>query len=141
MVAYGFSVAIFLMLAIVSRFTGRATASQFLVALLAHAAIFPLFATLGNVVSVLFAAPMRGARLRGVRGGGALGARLASMALLAGLAWAPYAIGLAKNLDFIALYAGELLVMAVAYGGLLGFGAQLIESRREQLLAALAKED
>ena len=141
LVAYGFSLAIFLLLAMVSRFTGRATPSQFLVALLAHAAIFPLFATLGIVVSVLFAAPMRGARLRGVRGGGALGARLAAMGLLAGLAWAPYAVGLARSLDFIALYAGELLVMVVVYGGLLGFGAQLIEDRREPLLAALAKED
>jgi hypothetical protein len=31
--------------------------------------------------------------------------------------------------------------MAVVYGGLLAFGTRLIESRRETLLAALAKDE
>ena len=76
-----------------------------------------------------------------MRGAGPIGARLLAMAILAGAAWAPYALASLLGLPLFAAYAGELLAMAVAYGGLLAFGAHLFESRRETLLAALGKDE
>ena len=140
-VAYGFSLAILSLLAAVAWTSARVTFAQVLVALLAHAAIFPLLATFGNVVSVLFPMPVRGARLRRVRGAGPIGARLAALAMLAAAAWAPYWIALAIGLPLFAAYAGALLAMSTAYLGLLGFCAHLFESRREPLLAALSRDE
>jgi hypothetical protein len=140
-VAYCFSLAIFLLLAAVAAFSARVTAGQVLVGLLAHGATFPLLATYGNATSVLFPLPVRGARLRRVRGAGPIGARLVAMAMLGGAAWAPYALASLLGLPVVVAYGGELLAMAVVYGGLLAFGTRLIESRRETLLAALAKDE
>ncbi len=131
-VAYGFSAAIYLLLAIVAWTSARVTGGQVLVGLLAHAAIFPLLVAYGNVASVYFPMPVRGARLRRVRGAGPVGARMIALGLLAGAAWAPY---------WIAQVAGLRLFAAYAYLGLLGFCAHLLESRREPLLAALAKDE
>ena len=140
-VAYCFSALIYLLLAAVAWSSARVTTGQVLVGLLAHAAIFPLLATLGNVLSVLFPMPVRGARLRRVRGAGPVGARLLALLLLAGAAWAPYLIAQALGLALFAAYAGALLAMSAAYLGLLGFAAHLLDTRRESLLAALAKDE
>jgi hypothetical protein len=140
-VAWCFSTAIFLLLAGVAWSSTPVTGSQVLVGLLAHAAIFPLLATFGNAVSVLFPMPVRGARLRRVRGGGPIGARIAAMALLAGAAWAPYWLSQALGLRLAAAYGGALLAMSAAYLGLLGAGAELLSDRREQLLQALARDE
>jgi hypothetical protein len=140
-VAYCFSLAIFLLLALVAALSAHVTAGQILVGLLAHAATFPLLATLGNATSVLFPFPVRGARLRRVRGAGPIGARLLAMAMLAGAAWAPYALAKLTGLPLFVAYCGELLAMAIAYGGLLAFGVHLLESRRESLVAALSRDE
>jgi hypothetical protein len=140
-VAYLFSLAIFLLLALVAAIGSHLTPGQFLVGMLAHAAIFPLLATFGNAISVLYPVPVRGARLRRVRGAGPIGARVMAMGLLAGAAWAPYAIARALGLHLYAAYAGELIALAIAYPALLGAAARLTESRREALLGALARDE
>jgi hypothetical protein len=140
-VAYLFSLAMFLLLALVAAVSAQLTAGQFLVGLLAHAAVFPLLATFGNAISVYFPVPVRGARLRRVRGTGPIGARLAAMLLLAGAAWAPYAITQATGQHLYAAYAGELIALVVAYPALLGAAARLAERRREPLLGALARDE
>jgi hypothetical protein len=140
-VAYCFSLAIFLLLAAVAAFSAHVSAGQIAVGLLAHAATFPLLATFGNATSVFFPFPVRGARLRRVRGAGPIGARLLAMAILAGAAWAPYALAKLLGLPLFAAYGGELLAMAIAYGGLLAFAAHLLDSRREPLLAALSRDE
>jgi hypothetical protein len=140
-VAYLFSLAIFLLLALVAALGSHLAPGQFLVGVLAHAAIFPLLATFGNAISVLYPVPVRGARLRRVRGAGPIGARVTAMALLAGAAWAPYAIAQAIGIHLYAAYAGELLALLIAYPALLGAAARLAESRREALLAALARDE
>ena len=140
-VAYCFSLAIFALLAGVAAASSRVTPMQVAVGALAHAAIFPLLATLGNVTSVLFPVPVRGARLRRVRGAGPVGARLLALAFLAAAAWAPYLLSQWLGLPLLVAYAGELLAMAMVYGGLLGFAAHLLESRREPLLASLARDE
>ena len=140
-VAYCFSVAIFALLATVAWFSSRVTPSQVAIGFLAHAAIFPLLATYGNISSAYFPTPVRGARLRRVRGAGPIGARFFAMAMLAGAAWAPYWIAQVLGLRLGAAYLGELITMAVVYGGLLSFGAHMLEARRETLLAALARDE
>jgi hypothetical protein len=45
------------------------------------------------------------------------------------------------GLPLLVPYAGELMAMAMVYGGLLGFAAHLLESRREPLLASLARDE
>lgn len=140
-VAYLFSLAIFLLLALVAAIGSTVSPGQFLVGLLAHAAIFPLFAAFGNAISVLYPVPVRGARLRRIRGAGPIGARVTAMALLAGAAWAPYAIAGALGLHLYAAYAGELVALGIAYPALLGAGARLVEARREPLLGALARDE
>src|SRR5262249_22981127 len=75
-VAYLFSLAIFLLLARGPAVGSNLEAGQLLVGLLAHAALSPLLAIFGNGVSVWFPVPVRGARLRRVRGAGPIGARL-----------------------------------------------------------------
>jgi hypothetical protein len=141
-VAYSFSAAIYLLLAIVALTSARVTVAQVLLGLLAHAAIFPLLATYGNVASVLYPMPVRGVRgLRRVRGAGPIGARLTALGLLAAAAWAPYVIAGAVGLPLFAAYCGALIAMAAAYLGLLGFCAHLLDSRREILLAALARDE
>ena len=141
-VAYSFSAAIFLLLAAVALTSGRVSLGQFLVGLLAHAAVFPLLITYGNVVSVLFPMPVRGTRgLRRVRGAGPIGARIVALLLLAGAAWAPYAIALFTGLHLFVAYLGALVAMSFAYLGLLGFCAHLLWSRRESLLSALQRDE
>lgn len=140
-VAYCFSAAIFLLLALVAWTSARVTPEQVLIGLLAHAAIFPLLATFGNAVSVFFPVPVRGARLRRVRGTGPIGARFVAMGLLAAAAWAPDALAHALGLRLVAAYGGELLSLAVAWLALLGAGARLIAARREPLLAALTRDE
>src|SRR5207253_9125885 len=140
-VAWLFSLAIFLLLAIVAALGTQVTAGQVLVGVLAHTAVFPLLATFGNVVSVLFPVPVHGARLRRIRGAGPVGARFAAMFLLAGAAWAPYAIAQALGMPVPAAYAGELLALLLAYPALLGLASQLAERRREALLGALARDE
>jgi hypothetical protein len=140
-VAYCFSLAIFALLAGVAAASARVTPMQVAVGALAHAAIFPLLATMGNVASVLFPVPVRGARLRRVRGAGPVGARLLALAFLAAAAWAPYLLSQWLGLPLLVTYAGELMAMAMVYGGLLGFAAHLLESRREPLLASLARDE
>ena len=138
-VAYCFSLAIFLLLAGVATLSAKVTLAQVAVGLVAHAAIFPLLAAFGNAVSVLYPVPVRGARLRRVRGAGPIASRLLALALLAAAAWAPYAIAQISGLALAAAYLGQLLAMATAYAGLLSFSAHLLESRREPLLAALLR--
>ncbi len=140
-VAYLFSLAIFLLLALVAAVSAQLTAGQFLVGILAHAAVFPLLATFGNAISIYFPVPVRGARLRRMRGAGPIGARLAAMLLLAGAAWAPYAMSQALGLHLYAAYAGELIALLLAYPALLGAAARLAEGRRELLLGALARDE
>lgn len=140
-VAYCFSAAIFVLLAAVAAFSAHVSGEQIAVGFIAHAATFPLLATLGNATSALFPLPVRGARLRRVRGAGPVGARLLAMALLAGAAWAPYALAQLLGLPLFAAYGGELVAMAFAYGGLLAFAARLLDSRRELLLAALSRDE
>jgi hypothetical protein len=96
---------------------------------------------MGNAVSVLAPQPVRGMRLRRVRGAGPVGARLLALGVLAGAVWAPYAIARATGLHLVAAYAGELIAMTVAYLGTLSAGARLLDSRREPLLAALSQDD
>ena len=140
-VAYLFSLAIFLLLAAVAAWSRHVSPGQVLVGLLAHAAIFPLLATFGNAISVLYPMPVRGARLRRVRGAGPIGARLSAMFLLAAAAWAPYALAKALGMHTYAAYAGELVALLLAYPALLGAAARLAESRREPLLGALARDE
>jgi hypothetical protein len=140
-VAYCFSALIYLLLAAVAWTSARVTTGQVLVGLLAHAAIFPLLATMGNALSVFFPMPVRGARLRRVRGAGPIGARMFALVLLAGAAWAPYLIAQALGVHLVAAYAGALLAMFAAYLGLLGACAHLLDARRESLLAALSRDE
>jgi hypothetical protein len=85
--------------------------------------------------------PVRGARLRRVRGAGPIGARMVALLLLAGAAWTPYWIARAAGLRLFAAYAGALVAMSAAYLGLLGLCAHLLETRRDSLLASLAKDE
>jgi hypothetical protein len=140
-VAYLFSLAIFLLLAAVAAVGAHVTTGQVLVGLLAHAAVFPLLASFGNAISIFFPVPVRGARLRRIRGAGPVGSRFAAMSLLAAAAWAPYAIARAAGLHLYAAYAGELIAMALVYPALLGASANLAERRREALLGALARDE
>jgi hypothetical protein len=140
-VAYVFSLVIYAVLGCVGLVTANATAGQFLIGLLAHAALFPLLAALGNAASVLSPIPVRGARLRRVRGAGPVGIRLGAMAILGVAAWAPYGMARATGLRLGAAYTGEMIAMAVVYLGTLSAGARLVETRREPMLAALSKDE
>lgn len=140
-VAYGFSLAIFLVLAAATGAWSHLTRPQFLVGLLAHAATFPLVATFGNVASAVFPVPVRAALVKRVRGAGPIGARLLALLLLAGGAWAPFVVARALGLRLSAVYAGELFAMAAAYPALLGACALLVDRRREAMLAALAADE
>ncbi len=139
-VAYCFSLVLFALLAAVVAFSGRVSPQAVLVGLLAHAATFPILAAFGNLASVLWPTPLR-ALLRRVRGAGPIGSRLAAVLLLGVAAWAPYALASLASRPVVFAYAGALVVAAIAYGGLLAFSAALMESRKEQLVAALAKDD
>jgi hypothetical protein len=140
-VAYFFSAAIFLLLALVAWVSARITPEQFLIGLCAHAAIFPVLATFGNAVSVYFPVPVRGARLRRVRGTGPIGSRIVAMGLLAAAAWAPVAVARATGLHLAAACLGELVALWLAYLALLGAGARLIDARRETLLSTLSRDE
>jgi len=140
-VAYVFSVLIFASLVIVAAATGPVTAEQVAIALLAHLALFPLLATVGNVASVLWPVPVRGMRLRRVRGSGPVGSRMFALVLLSLAAWGPFAIAALLGLPAAVAYLGLAVAMTIAYGGLLAFAAGLFESRRESLVAALAQDE
>jgi hypothetical protein len=140
-VAYIFSLAILALLTVVTAWGGRLHSLQLVLGFVAHAATFPLLAAMGNAVSVLAPSPVRGMRLRRVRGAAPVGARLFALAVLAGAVWAPYAVATAVGLPLLPAYLGELLAMAVVYLATLGAAAKLVESRREPLLAALAKDE
>jgi hypothetical protein len=92
------------------------------------------------VASVLWPVPQR-AMLRRLRGAGPVGARLFAVLLLCGASYAPFALAKLLGLPMLFSYAGALMVGAVAYGGLLAMSAALLESHKEPMLLALAKED
>jgi ABC-2 type transport system permease protein len=140
-VAYAFSVLIFAALVLVAVATGPVTSEQVAIALLAHLALFPLLATVGNVSSVLWPVPVRGMRLRRVRGSGPVGSRIFALLLLSVAAWGPFAVAALLGLPAAVAYFGEAVAMAVAYGGLLAFAARLFENRRESVVAALAQDE
>jgi|GEM_PF-1543752 len=140
-VAYLFSLAIFTALTLVAIFTGQVSAGQVLLGFIVHLAIFPLLATVGNISSVLWPSPIRGARLSRARGSGPVGARFLAMAILAAAAWAPFGLAQLLRLPLAVTYLGEFVAMSIAYGGLLTFAAHLFESRQGKLLAALSKDE
>lgn len=140
-VAYAASLLLFLGLALLSAAGGRLQAGPLLLALAAHAATFPLLAALGNASSIFFPVPLRGARLKRTVGAGPALLRVATLALLALGAWAPWALARATGRSPLALYLGELLVMAVAQGGLLAASEALLALRREPFLRALKADE
>jgi hypothetical protein len=140
-VAYVFSVLIFAALVIVAVATGPVTAQQVAIALLAHLALFPLLATVGNVSSVLWPVPVRGMRLRRVRGSGPVGSRMFVLLLLSVAAWGPFAAAAILGLPPAVAFLGLAVAMSLAYGGLLAFAARLFESRRESVVAALSQDE
>jgi len=84
--------------------------------------------------------PVRGMRRR-VRGAGAVGARFAALFALGGAAWGPWVVARVTGLPPALAYLGEALAMGLAYGGVLAASAHLLESRREPLLASLARDE
>jgi hypothetical protein len=140
-VAYAFSVLIFAALVLVAAATGPVTFDQVAIALLAHLALFPLLATIGNVSSVLWPVPVRGMRLRRVRGSGPVGARMFALLVLSVAAWAPFALAALLSLPAAIAYLGEAVAMSLAYGGLLAFAAGLFDARRESVVSALAQDE
>src|SRR5439155_1040078 len=66
---------------------------------------------------------------------------LRAVFVLAGAAWAPYAIARALAMPVPAAYAGELLALLLAYPALLGFASRLAGTHREALLGALARDE
>ena len=140
-VAYAVSLTIFVLLAGLSSLVAPLTLTQIIVGLCAHAATFPVLAALGNTTSIYFPSPMKGGRLQRQPGGATAMARIGALALMALTGWAPYALAPILRMPLIAMYVGELLVMAIVYGGLLSFSESLLEARREPMLRSLAKED
>ena len=140
-VAYALSLCIFIGLVLVARATGPISAEDVLIGACAHLATFPLLAVLGNVVSVLWPVPVRGMRLRRVRGAGPLGARLVTLCLLAAAAWAPWALSRLVGTPAALAYVGEALLMGIVYGGVLAGSAHLLQTRREPLLYALRSDE
>src|SRR5882762_3899597 len=82
----------------------------------------------------------RGTRRR-VRGTGPVGARFGALAALGAAAWAPWAVARFTGLPLGVACLSEALAMALAYGGVLAASAHLLETRREPLLAALARDE
>jgi hypothetical protein len=140
-VCYALSLCIFAGLVVVSCVTDHVTAPQVAVGFCAHLATFPILAILGNVASVFWPVPVRGMRLRRVRGSGPVGARLGALTALGAAAWAPWIVSRLTGLSLGVAYLGEATAMAIAYGGLLAASARLLEARREPLLAALARDE
>ena len=140
-VAYAVSLLIFVLLIGLSALVAPLTAGQVIVGLCAHAATFPVLAAAGNATSIYFPSPMRGGRIQRQPGGATAFVRVAALCLMALTAWAPYALAGVLGLPLVAAYLGELVAMAVVYGGLLSVSEQLLESKREPLLHALAKEE
>ncbi len=140
-VAYGLSLLLFLGIAAIVFATGRRDLSQIAVGLIAHTATFPVLAALGNAASLFYPSPMRTARLRRSVGGTTALVRLGAMLLLVGAGWAPYVLGNALRLPLLFVYAGELLVMAVAYGGLLSASEAILGHRKELVLKGLARDE
>ncbi len=140
-VTYVVSLGIFLLLAAISLLTAPLTAEQIFVGLCAHAATFPVLAALGNTTSIYFPAPMKSGRMVRQPGGSAALARIGALLAMALTGWAPYAIAKVIGLPLVAAYVSEFITMAIVYGGLLSFSEQMLETRREQLLQALAKDE
>jgi len=140
-VAYAISLLTFLTLALLSMLVAPVTAQQVVIGLCAHAATFPVLATLGNVTSIYFPSPMKSGKAVRQPGGSTAIARMGALGLIALTGWAPYALAKLVGIPLIAAYLGEFLAMGIAYGGLLSFAEHLLEVRREPLLAALSKEE
>jgi hypothetical protein len=140
-VAYFASLMLFLAQAALLRSLGPISLSQLGIGLLGHTATFPLLAGVGNTVSILWPAPMRSARLRRSVGATTGMLRLGALALLLLVGGAPWLLSLWTGLPLAVAYAGELVAMAVAYGGLLAFGEWLLDARREPMLRALARDE
>ena len=141
LVAYVLSLCIFAGLVVVARATGPVSAAQVGIGFCAHLATFPLLALIGNLASVLWPVPVRGMRLRRVRGAGPVGSRLGALAALGAAAWAPWVASRLTGVPVAVAYLAEALAMGVAYGGVLAASAHLLETRREPLLAALATDE
>jgi hypothetical protein len=140
-VAYVLSLLLFLAISALIFASGRRDLSQLAVGLVAHSATFPVLAALGNGSSLFYPSPMRAARLRRSVGGSTALVRMGSMLLLVGAGWAPYLLGNALRLPLSVVYAGELLAMAVVYGGLLSASEAVMVHRRELLLKGLARDE
>jgi hypothetical protein len=140
-VAYGLSLLLFLGISAVVFATGRRDLSQIAVGLIAHAATFPVLAALGNAASLFYPSPMRAARLRRSPGSATALVRMGAMLLLVGAGWAPYVVGNALRLPLLFVYAGELVVMAVVYGGLLSASEAVLGHRKELILKGLARDE
>ena len=141
LVCYALSLCIFAGLVVVARVTDRVTAAQVAIGFCAHLATFPILAMLGNFASILWPVPVRGMRLRRVRGTGPAGARLGALAALAAAAWGPWLVSRITGVSLGVAYLGEAVAMGIAYGGVLAASARLLETRREPLLAALARDE
>ena len=141
LVAYALSLCIFLGLVLVAIATGPIPVADVVVGACAHLATFPLLAVLGNLVSVLWPVPVRGMRLRRVRGAGPVGARIVTLSVLAVAAWAPWALSRLAGTPPAFAYVGEAIAMALAYGAVLAASAHLLRTRREPLLAALRSDE
>jgi hypothetical protein len=141
-VAYAFSLALFAVMTALISMDRPLTREQLAVGLLAHAATFPLLATLGNLLTSYAPSPMRGLRnRRGGPGASIAGLRIGTLFVVAAAAWAPLGLSRLTGLPVLAAYLGELCAMTVAYGGLLAFSAHVFEARREQILRALAQDE
>jgi len=139
--AYAFSLLTFVLLCFIVASGGGLGPGDLAIGLLAHAASFPLLAGFGNAASVLWPVPLRPALFKRVRGAGPIGARVLAALLLLGGAWAPYAAAKVLALPLLVSYAGALIVAAAVYGGLLALSVALLESHRERMLFALAKDE
>jgi len=140
LVAYALSLLIFASLVVVAAVTGPVAPRDVAIGFFAHLATFPLLAMIGNVAGILWPVPVRGMRRR-VRGAGAVGARFAALFALGGAAWGPWVVARVTGLPPALAYLGEALAMGLAYGGVLAASAHLLESRREPLLASLARDE
>src|SRR5207244_3894124 len=117
------------MLCAVQGIAAQFTAAQLAVGILAHAATFPLLAGYGNLASVLWPVPLRAALLKRIRGAGPVGARFFAVALLAGAAYAPFALARLMGMPILFAYLGALVVGAFVYGGLLALSAGLLMAK------------
>lgn len=140
-VSYLVSLAMFVVFAVAVKLDGGLTGEQLLLGFIAHLATFPAAAALGNFASIYFPAPMRTARTRRSPGTAANSMRVLALVPIALGAWAPWQLAKLTGRFLLALYLGELVVMAVVYGGVLSASEALLEARRDRLLHALARDE